>query len=82
MATFKKQFKGIKHLVLVGIGGSNLGTEAIHLWLITEKLSCIHWIPFQHNDIELLINKLKPVRSVKQLVVCVIRCLEILLRLW
>ncbi|MCA9357197.1 hypothetical protein KC872_03215 [Candidatus Kaiserbacteria bacterium] len=70
--TLKKQFKGIKHLVLVGIGGSNLGTEAIHFVVDNGKVELHSLDTVSAHDIELLINKLKPVRSVKQLAVCVI----------
>lgn len=70
--TLKKQFKGIKHLVLIGIGGSNLGTEAVHSVVDTGKVELYSLDTVSSHDIELLINKLKPVRSVKQLAVCVI----------
>ena len=34
----RHEYKGIKHLVLVGIGGSNLGTEAVHSVLDNGKI--------------------------------------------
>ena len=37
----QKDFKGIKHLILIGIGGSNLGTEAVHQ-LLGEKKVRLH----------------------------------------
>ena len=30
IAKLSKEYRGIKHLVVIGIGGSNLGTEAVH----------------------------------------------------
>ena len=68
----RKQFDGIKHLVLVGIGGSNLGTEAVHE-LLGEKKVQLHTLatvaPYQ---IEQVLASLKRVKQVKQIAVCVI----------
>lgn len=68
----KKKFKGIQHLVLVGIGGSNLGTEAVHQVLDkgTVKLHTLDTIS-AHN-INLLLKELKAVKSVKKIAICVI----------
>ncbi len=68
----KKQFKGIQHLVLIGIGGSNLGTEAVHSVLDKGDVELHSLDTVSAHDIELLINKLKSLRSVKKLAVCVI----------
>ncbi len=68
----KKQFKGIEHLILVGIGGSNLGTEAIHAALDTGKVKLHTLDTVSAHDIEELVAVLKPVKSVKKIAVCVI----------
>lgn len=68
----KKQFKGIQHLILVGIGGSNLGTEAVHDVLDTGKVALHTLDTVSAHDIELLVQKLKGLKSVKKLAVCVI----------
>jgi glucose-6-phosphate isomerase len=70
--TLKKQFKGIQHLVLVGIGGSNLGTEAIHKVLDTGNVKLHTLDTVSARNIELLLQELETVRSVKKLAVCVI----------
>ena len=68
----RKQFKGITHLVLIGIGGSNLGAEAVHTVLDTGKVK-LHTIDtVSAHNIQLLMSKLKAVKSVKKLAVCVI----------
>ena len=38
IAKLSKEYRGIKHLVVIGIGGSNLGTEAVHSVLDTGKV--------------------------------------------
>lgn len=68
----KKQFNGIKHLVLIGIGGSNLGTEAIHSVLDEGKVTLHSLDTISAHEIEKLLGILKSVRSAKQLAVCVI----------
>ncbi|MCB9815684.1 hypothetical protein H6785_03860 [Candidatus Nomurabacteria bacterium] len=68
----KKKFSKIEHLVLVGIGGSNLGTKAIHDVLDKGKveLHCIDTV--SAYDVEQLLLKLKSIRSASKLAVCVI----------
>lgn len=68
----KKQFKGIEHLVLVGIGGSNLGLEAINSVLGNDKVRLHTLDTVSAHDIEQLIKTLQPVRSAKKIAVCVI----------
>ncbi len=70
--SLKKQFKGIQHLVLVGIGGSNLGTEAIHNVLDTGTVQLHTLDTVSAHEIEVLLQKLKSVKSIKKLAVCVI----------
>jgi glucose-6-phosphate isomerase len=68
----KKQFKGIKHLVLVGIGGSNLGAEAVHKVLNTGTVELHSLDTVSAHDIERLLTKLTSIKNVKKLAVCVI----------
>lgn len=68
----RTQFKGIKHLVLIGIGGSNLGTEAVHALLGESKVK-LHSLdtvaPYQVKE---LLKALKKVKKVSQIAVCII----------
>ncbi|MEY3784481.1 MAG: Glucose-6-phosphate isomerase [Candidatus Parcubacteria bacterium] len=68
----KLQFKGIQHLVLVGIGGSNLGTEAVHQVLDTGGVQLHSLDTVSGHALEKLLAKLKTVKSVKKLAICVI----------
>jgi len=68
----RKQFQGVKHLVLIGIGGSNLGTQAVHSVLDTGKVQLHSLATVSAYEIEQLLEKLDKVKSVKHLAVCVI----------
>lgn len=68
----RAQFKGLRHLVLVGIGGSNLGVEAVHQVLDDGKVSLYSLDTVSSQAIDSLVTTLKKVRNVKQLAVCVI----------
>lgn len=68
----KKDFKGVKHVIVIGIGGSNLGTEAIHEVLDTGKVKLHSLDTIAPYQIERLLDELKSVRSAKQVAVCVI----------
>ena len=70
--TLRKKFKGIKHLVLVGIGGSNLGTEAIHSVLDSGKVELHSLDTISAFQIEQLLKKLSRVKSAKQIAICII----------
>jgi len=69
----KKQYKGIKHLVLVGIGGSSLGVEAVQAALGGGAGVQLHTLdtiaPYQ---IKHLLQSLSPVKKAQQLAVCVV----------
>ena len=67
----KKQCKGIKHLVLVGIGGQNLGVSAVHSVLDEGDVKLHMLDTVSAHNVEQLLAELRPVRSPKQLVVCV-----------
>lgn len=68
----RTRFKGIKHLILIGIGGSNLGTQAVHQ-LLGEKRVQLHSLdtiaPYQ---IAQLLQELKRVKKASQIAICVI----------
>lgn len=68
----KKQFKGIKHLVLIGIGGSNLGTEAVHSVLDSGAVKLHTLDTVSAHNVQQLLIELKSVKSVSKLAVCVI----------
>lgn len=68
----KKQFKGIQHLVLIGIGGSNLGTEAIHSVLDEGNVKLHTLDTVSAQNVDLLLKELKGLKSAKKLAVCVI----------
>lgn len=70
--SLKKQFRGIKHLVLVGIGGSNLGAEAVHEVLDEGKVELHSLDTVSARNIDLLLAKLSGVKKVDKLAVCVI----------
>lgn len=68
----RKKFKGIKHLVLVGIGGSDLGLKAIHS-VLDKGVVQLHTLDtVSAYEINQLLQKLQSVRSLKQLAICVI----------
>jgi glucose-6-phosphate isomerase len=70
--TVLKQYKGIQHLIVVGIGGSNLGLEAVHSVLGQKKVTLHTLDTVSAVELEQLLAKLSSVKSVKKLAVCVI----------
>jgi len=68
----RKQFKGIQHLVLIGIGGSDLGTKAVHTVLGEQKVRLHTLDTVSAHSLQTLLTTLQSVRSVKKLAVCVI----------
>lgn len=68
----KKEFKGVKHVIVVGIGGSNLGVEAIHEVLDNGKVTLHSLDTIAPYQVERLLSDLRGVRSAKQVAVCVI----------
>jgi len=68
----KKEFKSIRHLVLVGIGGSNLGTEAIHSALDSQKVKLHSLDTVSARNIERLLTELRKVKDAKKIAICVI----------
>ena len=72
LAALKKQFKGVTHVVLVGIGGSSLGLEAIHSVLDTGavKLSVLDTVSAARIDA--VIKSVTAEKKVSRIAVCVI----------
>lgn len=67
-----KQYKSLKHLVVVGIGGSSLGVEAVHTALGQKqvRLSVIDTIaPY---ELDILLHKIKSYKKTSDIAVCII----------
>ena len=72
LATVTKQFKGIKHVVLVGIGGSSLGVEAVHSVLDTGVVKLTVLDTLAAYEIESLLKDLASLKKLSEIVVCVV----------
>jgi glucose-6-phosphate isomerase len=72
IASLKKQFKAVKQVVLIGIGGSSLGTEAIHALLNTGnvKLSVLDTV--SASALSELRSELAGRKKVTDVALCVI----------
>ncbi len=72
LETIKKNFKNVKHVILIGIGGSSLGVEAIHAVLDTgaSKLTVLDTVSAYNLDLAL--KEASKVKKVTELAVCVI----------
>ncbi len=69
---FQKEFKYIKHLLLIGIGGSSLGVEAVHRVLDkgVVKLTVLDTIAV--NEIDAAIAELSKYKKVSEFAICVV----------
>ncbi len=66
-------FKPVKHVVLVGIGGSSLGTEAIHSVLSDVNSPALHVLDAASaHDLDTLLMQLSTIKKVSDIAVCVI----------
>lgn len=66
-------FKKVKHVVLVGIGGSSLGVEAIHSVLATDVSPQLHILDtVAPYDLQRVLQTLSKVKKVDQLAICVV----------
>lgn len=72
LADLKKQYKDIKHLVVLGIGGSSLGIEAIHTALGQRKVSLSVLDTIAPYEIDILLEKFSGYRKATQVAVCII----------
>jgi glucose-6-phosphate isomerase len=70
--SLKKDFTGIKHLILVGIGGSNLGTAAVHEVLDEGKVTLHQLDTVSADDIKRLLKHLRSTKDAKKVAICVI----------
>ncbi|MCA9367945.1 hypothetical protein KC887_06830 [Candidatus Kaiserbacteria bacterium] len=68
----KLKFKGVKHVILVGIGGSSLGAEAVHSVLDTGKTTLHVLDTIAPYQVDRLLKTLASVRSVTNVAVCVV----------
>ena len=68
----RHEYKGIKHLVLVGIGGSNLGTEAVHSVLDNGKIELSVLDTISAHVLSVVLEKLNKYKKASQIAVCVI----------
>lgn len=68
----KKDFKNVKHVLLIGIGGSSLGVEAVHSVLDTgaSKLTVLDTVSAYNLDLAL--QAAAKLKKVTELAVCVI----------
>lgn len=68
----RKQFKDISQLVVVGIGGSSLGLEAIHAALGTGKVTLHVLDTVAVSEMQETLQALRRVKDVKKIGICVI----------
>ncbi len=68
-----RTFKKPKHVVLVGIGGSSLGTEAIHAVLATNKSPQLHVLDtVAPHELEAVLSNLQRVKKATDIAICVV----------
>ena len=72
LARIKKQYKGVKHLVLVGIGGSSLGVEAIHSVLDCGQVKLSVLDTVSAHKVDLVIKDLLTLKKVGKIAICVV----------
>ena len=72
LAAVKKQFKSVKHVVLVGIGGSSLGVEAIHQVLDRGAVKLTVLDTVSAHAIDLALKELLSYKKVEQYAICII----------
>lgn len=68
----KKQFKDIKHLVVIGIGGSSLGLEAVHSVLDKDEVKLSVLDTVSAHTIEGVLREVLIIKKVSQIAVCII----------
>jgi glucose-6-phosphate isomerase len=68
-----KRFKGIRHVILIGIGGSSLGTEAVYGALKTEKSPALTVIDeIDRESLERVASLMKGVVNPKDIAIVVV----------
>ncbi len=68
----KKQFKAVERVILIGIGGSSLGTEAVHAVLNQGKTKLTVLDTVSAYKVNLVIKELLALKSLKKVAICVI----------
>lgn len=68
----KKEFKAVKHLLLIGIGGSSLGVEAVHSVLDKGEVKLTVLDTIAANEISAVIAELSKYKKVSDVAVCVV----------
>jgi glucose-6-phosphate isomerase len=67
-----KKFSKIKHLVLVGIGGSSSGVEAVHSVLDSGKVTLTVLDTISAYDIDKVSQALSSVKKAEQVAICIV----------
>jgi glucose-6-phosphate isomerase len=72
LESIKKSAKSLKHVVLIGIGGSSLGLEAVHAVLDTGKTKLSVLDTVSVSKIEEVREELSKYKKASQIAVCVV----------
>lgn len=72
LGDIKQQFKGVKQVILIGIGGSSLGVEAIHSVLDQGKVKLSVLDTVSAHKVELVLKEALTHKKVNQIAVCVV----------
>jgi glucose-6-phosphate isomerase len=72
ISEIKQIFKKVKHVILVGVGGSSLGVEAVHQVLDSGKVTLSVLDTVSAHNIEAVFTEVKQIKKLEELVVCVI----------
>lgn len=68
-----QSFKKVRHIILIGIGGSSLGTEAIHAALYRDGDPTLHVLDtIAPHEMQAVFDVINSVNKVEQLAVCII----------
>ncbi len=70
--TLRSGYKKVKHVVLVGIGGSSLGVEAVHSVLDKEEVTLTVIDTISAVELDRTISRLKSIKKVDQIALCVV----------
>lgn len=72
LAEVKKQFKGVNHVVVIGIGGSSLGLEAIHEVLNQGEVKLTVLDTVSAHEIDLAIKEVLALKKLNKVAICVV----------